>query len=215
MTDQQAQGIDGTTYAKAALIAVGANLPGAAGSPAQAVAASMQHLAQIAGPDCAPSFSRLYETPAYPPGSDPKFVNAAMRLDWSGTAASLLSCLNDVEETFGRTRNRRWEARIMDLDLIAFGQDVLPDLATQTRWANLSPQEAARQTPADLIVPHPRLAERAFVLVPLAEIAPDWRHPVTGLSVIEMRDARPQAELEDIRALSADGATTGSCHFEG
>ena len=89
----------------------------------------------------------------------------------------------------------------MDLDLIALGQAVLPDMATQRAWAGLPPERAARETPGELILPHPRLADRGFVLVPLAEIAPDWRHPVTGVTVAEMLAARPDEERSEIRPL--------------
>lgn len=87
---------------------------------------------------------------------------------------------------------------MMDLDLIALGQNVLPDPDTQTAWARLPMDEAARRTPDQLILPHPRLADRGFVLVPLADIAPDWRHPQTGQTVLQMRDARPAQEIADI-----------------
>jgi 2-amino-4-hydroxy-6-hydroxymethyldihydropteridine diphosphokinase len=87
----------------------------------------------------------------------------------------------------------------MDLDLIALGDAVLPDPATQADWAALPPGRAAVETPSELILPHPRLAERSFVLVPLAEIAPDWRHPVTGRDVAQMLADRPADERSKIR----------------
>ena len=86
----------------------------------------------------------------------------------------------------------------LDLDLIAWGQAVLPDPATQRRWMELAPDRQTVETPDQLILPHPRLQDRAFVLVPLAEVAPDWRHPVLGLTVTEMCAALPAKDRDEV-----------------
>lgn len=181
-----------------AIIALGSNLPAGDLSPAQAVTQAMDRIG--AGRELARS--RLFQTPAFPPGSGPDFVNAAMRVSWDGSAGALLALLNQVEAEFGRTRQKRWEARIMDLDLIAFGAAVLPDRTVQAAWAGLDPSEAAKSAPEQLIVPHPRMAERSFVLVPMADVAAGWRHPITGQSVTEMILSRPEAERAEIVPLS-------------
>ncbi len=190
-----------TDPTSSALIALGANLPRDGRTPEAAVTAAIAALAARSGRPV--RASRLYRTPAFPPGSGPNFVNAAVALDWSDTPEALLALLHDVEAAFGRTRTARWEARLMDLDLIALGARVLPDAATQARWAALPPKRAAVETPGELILPHPRLAERSFVLVPLAEIAPDWRHPVTGRDVRQMLADRPAEERAEIRPILA------------
>jgi 2-amino-4-hydroxy-6-hydroxymethyldihydropteridine diphosphokinase len=191
-----------------ALIALGANLPAGGRAPEQTIADAMARIAQRAGGRS--HASKLYLTPAFPAGSGPDFVNAALALEWSGTAHDLLALLHGIEAEFGRTRTDRWEARKMDLDLLALGAQVLPDAATQQAWAALSPEAAARDAPDRLILPHPRMAERSFVLVPLAEVAPHWRHPVTGLSVADMLAARPAEERAEIRPLdSARDTPTG------
>ena len=176
-----------------ALIAAGSNLGSHGESPADTVRAAFDELGRRSGH--VPRISRFFANPAFPPGSGPDFVNAAATLEWAGPAEALLELLHAIEEDFGRTRRTRWEARALDLDLLALGDQVRPDRATQASWAELSPDAAASQAPGELILPHPRLAERAFVLVPLAEVAPDWRHPVTGLSVVQMRDALEAADI--------------------
>ena len=183
------------------LIALGANLPSGARSPAQTVLRALDLLAKLSGAEV--SASRLYQTPAFPAGSGPDFVNAAAKIRWPGEAEALLALLHRVEQELGRTRQARWEARRIDLDLIALGDLVLPDAATQRDWAQLAPERAARETPDQLILPHPRLAERSFVLVPLAELAPDWRHPLDGRTVAEMLAARPADERSEIRPIDA------------
>ena len=115
-------------------------------------------------------------------------------LGFAGTAQELLALLHRVEAAFGRERRRRWGQRTLDLDLIAVGNEVVPDIATFEAWYNLAPEAQTSRAPDQLILPHPRLQDRAFVLVPLAEVAPDWVHPVLGKSVREMLDALPQAE---------------------
>lgn len=181
---------------KDALVAFGANLPSEGRTPVETVTAAMDHLAQIVPGDV--SRSRLFETPAFPPGSGPEFVNSAMRFGWDGSATELLAVLHRVEGQFGRTRTERWEARRIDLDLIALGDEILPDADTQADWMALPVEEAAQRAPDQLILPHPRVAERSFVLVPLADVAPDWVHPVTGLSVTQMLADRPEAERDTI-----------------
>ncbi|MEY3002945.1 MAG: hypothetical protein RLZZ491_121 [Pseudomonadota bacterium] len=175
-----------------ALLALGANLSHRGQPPETTLLQAVALLEQRLGR--ALTLSRLYRTPAFPPGSGPDFVNAAAALPWDDTADALLGALHAVEADLGRTRRLRWEPRIMDIDLIALGAQVWPDAPTQQRWQSLTPEQAAQRTPDRLILPHPRLAERSFVLAPLADVAPDWCHPLTGLSVAQMLAARPQAE---------------------
>lgn len=145
--------------------------------------------------------SRDFATPAFPAGAGPDFVNAVVAVDTPFGPQQTLEILHRIEAQFGRERVVRWGARTLDLDLIAFGQFVLPDAQTQQFWRDLPFKDQTKATPDQLIVPHPRLAERAFVLVPMMDVAPDWVHPLTGLSVRAMHDALPRQARAEVVAL--------------
>ncbi len=147
-----------------------------------------QHIGRIV------SVSRFFRTPAFPPGSGPDFVNAAVLVATAMRPSEVLAALHDIEGAFGRVRETRWGARTLDLDLLIFGDAVVPDRETYLAWKDLPPERQRAAAPDQLILPHPRLQDRAFVLIPLAEIAPHLTHPVTGRTVAEMADALPQAE---------------------
>jgi 2-amino-4-hydroxy-6-hydroxymethyldihydropteridine diphosphokinase len=149
--------------------------------------------------------SRFWQTPCFPAGAGPDFVNACAQLAvdprLTDGPQAVLAALHQVEARFGRARAVRWSSRTLDLDLLAMGDRVLPDAATQDAWRTLAPDLQMTRTPDRLILPHPRLQDRAFVLVPLAEIAPDWRHPRLGLTVTAMRDALPAADRAALQPL--------------
>jgi len=114
--------------------------------------------------------SSFYETAPVGVGDDqPTFLNGALIGRTSLSARALLERLLAVEQEFGRRRPYPGAARTLDLDLILYGDAVIEE-------------------PPTLIVPHPRFRERLFVLDPLAEIAGDWVDPVTGKSVMHLRD---------------------------
>ena len=181
------------------LIALGGNMQSAAGDPHATLSAALSRLAQLG---CRiDAISGFYETPCFPAGAGPDYVNAAATVTYEGTPHEFLVLLNDVEAAFGRERVQRWGQRTLDLDLIAAGDQVLPDPETQAAWRDLPLVEQIEKTPQQLIVPHPRMQDRAFVLVPLADVAPDWVHPLLGRDVRTMRDALPRTLLDEVKPL--------------
>ncbi|WP_343038735.1 2-amino-4-hydroxy-6-hydroxymethyldihydropteridine diphosphokinase [Skermanella pratensis] len=116
--------------------------------------------------------SRWFRTAPVPVSDQPWFVNGVIAVATGLNPADLLSLLHEVEAEFGRTRSIRNEARLLDLDLVAYD-----DLVTDGG------------TPPTL--PHPRMHERAFVLFPLSDIAPDWKHPATGIDLSDLIAALP------------------------
>jgi len=151
------------------LVALGANLPSEAGEPARTLMAAMDAL-DAAGLRVA-ARSRIFESPPWPPSDQPWYANAVVRLETRLAPETLLERLHAVERAFGRVRTVPNAARALDLDLIDFDGMV-------------------REGPAP-VLPHPRMRERAFVLLPLADIAPDWRHPADGSRLAALVAALP------------------------
>jgi len=184
------------------LVALGSNVASRVGpvpvSVLDTVTAALEALGHAFGKVTA---SRFYSTPAFPAGAGPDFVNAACAFVTPKSAPEILQILHRIEAGFGRTRTRRWGERTLDLDLIAHGDSIAPDLATFDHWRSLPPDVQHVTAPDQLILPHPRLQDRSFVLVPLVDVAPDWRHPVLGQTIQQLYDARPRAEIATVRAL--------------
>jgi 2-amino-4-hydroxy-6-hydroxymethyldihydropteridine diphosphokinase len=190
-----------------AMVAFGANLHFGNMGPAEVILAAVAELAVAGLPVVA--LSKLYKTPCFPAGAGPDYVNAAavVTLRSGMTAADVLACLHQVEAKFGRQRDQRWGMRTLDVDLLAIGDAVLPDLATYLHWRDLDPALQRQAAPDQLILPHPRIADRAFVLVPLADVAPAWRHPVSGLTVAQMLAAIPAQDRAEVVAIGGSAAS--------
>jgi 2-amino-4-hydroxy-6-hydroxymethyldihydropteridine diphosphokinase len=156
------------------LIALGANLPSPRfGAPRATLEAALAAIAakgvQIL------RRSSWWESEPVPVSDQPWYVNGVASVATTLEPAPLLGLLHGVEAEFGRIRGARNEARLLDLDLLAYG-------------------DRRREGPEPPLLPHPRLADRAFVLLPLAEVAPDWHHPVSGESLRQLIARLPEGQ---------------------
>lgn len=181
------------------LVALGSNRSSEEGTPAEVVEKGIAALEKSF--EVIRSRSPLYQTPAFPPGSGADYINAAVCIETDHPPHTVIKLLHDIEAQMGRTRKKRWGDRTLDLDLIGVGDIVLPDAETHAIWRALPLREQMTRAPDLLILPHPRVQERAFVLVPLADVAPDWVHPALGLSVTDMLEALPVASKQEVVAL--------------
>ena len=151
-------------------IGIGANLPGpSCATPRATCEAALKALEQ-AGLKIK-SQSSWYKSAPVPASSQPWYINGVISIETSLEASALLAILQDVENQFGRTRTTKNAARRLDLDLIAYADKA-------SGWQGGVDDK--------MIIPHPRMSERGFVLLPLHEIAPNWHHPVLNVSLEEL-----------------------------
>lgn len=143
----------------AVYIGLGSNLEDREGYLRRALGLLARHVSHL-------RLSSLYETEPVGYAAQGPFLNAVAVGETELPPDELLAKLKDIERQLGRVPTVRYGPRVIDVDILSYGDEVLDH--------------------ADLQVPHPRLAERAFVLVPLAEVDPRWHHPVSGLSAREL-----------------------------
>lgn len=166
------------------LIALGANLPSHIGAPPATLAAALARL-EARGLKIMAA-SSLWQSAPVPVSDQPDYYNQVIAVETPMQPGALLRLLHEIERDFGRHRaadEPKNQPRTLDLDLLAYHDVVL--------------------TGAGLNLPHPRLQERAFVLLPLREIAPDWAHPVTGQALSSMIEALPAGQKATILTKAA------------
>ncbi|MBM3490241.1 MAG: 2-amino-4-hydroxy-6-hydroxymethyldihydropteridine diphosphokinase [Alphaproteobacteria bacterium] len=168
------------------LLAFGGNLPSPVGPPVATFAAVCGRFEGYR--ITLRRLSALYISTPQPTSDQPDFVNAVALVETALPPLDLLATLQRIEGEFGRLRGERWAARPLDLDLLAYDERIYVPAA-----------------PGELALPHPRLHLRRFVLRPLADVAPGWRHPVSGLPVERLLAALGEAQpLRPYRGMGAD-----------
>jgi 2-amino-4-hydroxy-6-hydroxymethyldihydropteridine diphosphokinase len=153
------------------LVALGANLAGPAGPPLAQCEAALARMP--ASGITVTGRSPWYETTPYPPSDQPRFVNGVAAVKTTLSPTDLLAALHAIERGLGRVRSVPNAARAIDLDLLDYDGLV-------------------RDGPEPPILPHPRMAERDFVLRPLADLAPAWRHPASAMTAAELLAKLPR-----------------------
>lgn len=155
-------------------LGIGANLtPDGYATPQDGCLAAIESLKEEAIDVVA--VSPWYKSAPVPISDQPWFYNAVVEVKTSLSADQLIAILHDREHRFGRVRHERNEARVLDIDIADFGGEVT---GHEVR-GNADDQEG-------VILPHPRMHLRAFVLRPLADLAPDWHHPISGTSIQDL-----------------------------
>lgn len=153
------------------LVALGANLPSVAYGPPRETLEAVLRLLEAAGLEVL-ARSPWYASAPVPPADQPPYVNGVVRLGSELDPGALLTRLHAIEAEVGRVRGLANAARPVDLDLLDYEGRV----SAPGAWP---------------VLPHPRLRQRAFVLLPLADVAPAWRHPAGGQSLAELMAALP------------------------
>ena len=168
-------------------IALGANLPSGGRTPLQTVEAALKALDEAGLTVVAASSA--WSSPAWPDPSDPPYVNAVARIVSGLSPRELLDGLHVIEAGFGRKRTVPNAPRPLDLDLIDHSGQCLRE-------------------ESGLEIPHPRACQRAFVLLPLQEIAPDWCDPISGRSISELVADLPSHDRGAMSKLQTLGSVT-------
>ena len=181
------------------ILSIGSNQRLINSSSSDVLCAALSRIAVSVGPIA--SLSRFFRTPAFPKESGPDFVNAALVVRAQGSEDVILEKLHAIEHELGRVRVSRWGQRTVDIDLIAFGQNVLPNSETFKQWQLLPFSQQAKVAPDQLILPHPRMQDRAFVLGPMMDICPDWVHPVIQKSASQMYDVLDRQDKAEVMPL--------------
>lgn len=169
------------TEQKLCWLSLGSNLPHDGMQPAEVLEAAIIAL-KGAGFDALKS-SDFYQTEPVPKSDQPDFVNCVVTGKTDHTAHEVLDICQSVEKSFGRDRTTRWGARTLDIDIIDYGHRVYP---SADMWHTVADNARAETRMPELVLPHPFMHKRAFVLQPLCDLAPDWQHPVYQRTAVDL-----------------------------
>lgn len=162
----------------AIFIGVGANIVGPYGPPRASCEAALRCLERVQ--ICVDGLSSWWKTAPVPKSDQPWYINGVARVTTPLSPSGLLTALHEVEKHMGRVRTSLNASRCIDLDLLAYGEECY------------TPDD---RTGENLCVPHPRMHERAFVLLPLKEISPHWIHPRLRMSLSDLLESLPAEAL--------------------
>lgn len=130
--------------------------------------------------------SSFWESKSYPDKNQPNFINAVSEVRSELNPYQFLDVLKEIEIMFGRKKNTRWGNRVLDLDILGSGSLILPNLLVLNKWIKMPLLQQTKVQPDELILPHPRIQDRLFVLKPLSEVGPNWVHPVLNKNILEL-----------------------------
>lgn len=161
-----------------AYLLTGGNLGNRAESLKNAVAMIAENAGNVL------QLSSLYETAAWGTKDQPDYLNQAVFLETKQTASDLLHTLLNIEKQLGRFRQEKYGARVIDIDILFFNNEIVKE--------------------HDLIIPHPHIQNRRFVLVPMVEIAPEYCHPILNKTMAELLEVCPDPlNVKKFRPLNA------------
>lgn len=182
-----------------AVFAFGGNVASSIGTAMETITAALVELSELGIEVTAQS--RFFETPCFPAGAGPDYVNLVAVVMTALSPEVLLEALHEIEAKFERIRDARWAGRTLDIDILSYENIVVPDMETYRYWVELPLQTQMKEAPKNLILPHPRIQDRGFVLIPLCDVWPEWIHPVSGKTARMLCDALPISETKGIKPL--------------
>ena len=179
-------------------LALGSNLPHGGLQPLEVIQSAINAL-KVAGLGRV-EVSGFYRTAPVPISDQPDFINCVIAGETTYSALEMLDICQSIELSHGRKRAVRWDARTLDIDIISFNHQVYPSLE---EWRAIADNMKVSTNMPDLVLPHPFMHKRAFVLRPLCDLAPDWRHPVIGISALDLLSDQDEQARKSIVPVEA------------
>ncbi len=177
-------------------LALGSNLPYGGMEPLQVIEAAITAL-QDAGLDQT-RVSGLYRTEPVPKSDQPDFINCVITGKTHHKALEILDICQSIERIFGRERSTRWGARTLDIDIINYDHQIYPSL---DEWRAVADHVDVSTDMPKLVLPHPFMHQRAFVLRPLCDLVPGWSHPVYSRTATDLLSEQPEQDRDSVVAV--------------